>query len=305
VEILNPPGSSAAIVAVDNYDDQLVLQTFNGNDYDVAVMPKTGGQFSTFGSIGTSAQGAIADAGSIYYGTVTTGVKAYIKSVALTVDISTNSTFVAGQDGDHIYALQDAGGGRIWQYNKSGVLTQTLLGTDTNTPGCSVNSIAPVMNTHAIYWVRTCDYVVAIRFMALVGYTISAVSVGTAGSVDSIAADDTNIYWRGRVGANIVTGKTNRMTDVVTILTPPQPNGPRYIAVDATHVYWSTYSSNTAFPDGELRRVPIAGGATEVVAASQYSISSLAVDATHVYWTVNARPSEIPPKPGLILRMEK
>jgi hypothetical protein len=68
--------------------------------------------------------------------------------------------------------------------------------------------------------------------------------------------------------------------------------GARAIAVDATHVYWTSYSSagcpdddGPCSPDGAIRRVPISGGVATTLASGQASPAGLAVDEQNVYWT--------------------
>jgi hypothetical protein len=68
--------------------------------------------------------------------------------------------------------------------------------------------------------------------------------------------------------------------------------GARAVAVDATHVYWTSYSSagcpddgGPCSPDGAIRRVPIGGGIVTTLASGQESPAGLAVDEQNVYWT--------------------
>ncbi|MBK9000712.1 MAG: hypothetical protein IPM35_33745 [Myxococcales bacterium] len=66
----------------------------------------------------------------------------------------------------------------------------------------------------------------------------------------------------------------------------PSLKAPVDIAVDATHVYF-TASAFNAGNQGAIIRVPIGGGAPEVLATNQTAPFSIALDQTHVYW-VNA-----------------
>ena len=56
-------------------------------------------------------------------------------------------------------------------------------------------------------------------------------------------------------------------------------SGVTYVAVDDTHVYWTSFAGRRV-----LRRAK-AGGATEQVATGQMRPYGIALDATHVYWT--------------------
>jgi hypothetical protein len=51
---------------------------------------------------------------------------------------------------------------------------------------------------------------------------------------------------------------------------------PTYVAIDATHAYWST--------DTQIRRAPRGGGPVETLAQSLTNPMGVAVDDTHVYW---------------------
>ena len=60
------------------------------------------------------------------------------------------------------------------------------------------------------------------------------------------------------------------------------PDTPIHLALDATHVYWtSTYNDDT----GRVSRVRKRGGPVEVLASGQASPFALAVDKDHVYWS--------------------
>lgn len=52
---------------------------------------------------------------------------------------------------------------------------------------------------------------------------------------------------------------------------------PRNLAVDDSHVYWTT-------GDGKVQRVPKVGGAVETLASDQDSPGAVTVDATSVFW---------------------
>lgn len=54
-------------------------------------------------------------------------------------------------------------------------------------------------------------------------------------------------------------------------------NTPQGIAVDATNVYWTT-------TDGNVLKVPIAGGNSTTLATGQSNPLGIALDDTHVYW---------------------
>ncbi|MBI4955824.1 MAG: hypothetical protein HY908_27645 [Myxococcales bacterium] len=62
----------------------------------------------------------------------------------------------------------------------------------------------------------------------------------------------------------------------------PDESAPSFIALDATHVYWSA--------DTAVRRAPRAGGAVETLAGGQPIAMGLTVDESFVYWAMHDDP---------------
>jgi hypothetical protein len=56
-------------------------------------------------------------------------------------------------------------------------------------------------------------------------------------------------------------------------------NQPAAIAVDSSHVYWTTFAGDT------VMSVPLAGGIPKTLASNQFGADGIAVDSTTVYWT--------------------
>ncbi len=77
-------------------------------------------------------------------------------------------------------------------------------------------------------------------------------------------------------GASLPPGTT-------TLATGPGVNG---IALSATHVYWTEGASGAG---GAIRRVPLGGGAVEMLGTTTARPSGIAVDATHVYVATDAK----------------
>ena len=74
--------------------------------------------------------------------------------------------------------------------------------------------------------------------------------------------------------------KTTRATAAVAVLAEsPDATGAGDIALDATHVYWTTGKA------GGVYRVPKAGGPVEPIALAQDFPTGIAVDDEAVYWT--------------------
>jgi hypothetical protein len=95
-----------------------------------------------------------------------------------------------------------------------------------------------------------------------------------------IVLDAHNLYWTNAEGGQVM--KMPRTGGAPTPLATGQVK-PFGLAVDGVNVYWSNYAIGVPNALGQVRRVPIAGGAwTELAEATSYAV---AVDDTSVYWT--------------------
>ena len=113
-----------------------------------------------------------------------------------------------------------------------------------------------------------------------------------------VVADANNIYWVNEGTAwDWSDGelKQKPKNGGPTLVIATDLGRPRSVTVDATHVYW------TADFDGEVRSIPIGGGATTVL-GSTWEPYGVALDATHVYWTDTGTGVS---DPGSVLRVPK
>ncbi|HVU50104.1 MAG TPA: hypothetical protein VHL80_05430 [Polyangia bacterium] len=66
---------------------------------------------------------------------------------------------------------------------------------------------------------------------------------------------------------------------------PLAPYAPVGVVADAAHVYWTERGHGDAIPpDGAVMKMPLAGGAPEVLAAGLHGPGDLALDGDAVYW---------------------
>ncbi len=116
-----------------------------------------------------------------------------------------------------------------------------------------------------------------------------AVAVATVTDVDRLAADDQYVFWTSAFVGHL--GRLTRASGVTDlVVSDPFSPGPSRVEIDSGFVYWSTTGTTTSGqdnPDGELWRMPLAGGPHELVAEGQRHPRAIAFDSTYVYWGTN------------------
>jgi hypothetical protein len=140
---------------------------------------------------------------------------------------------------------------------------------------------------------RDDEYLYVAELEEVVRYAFAAMPSGPGESIariaggagaEAIRAHDGVVFWSdARDGAVWSRGRDGKVSRI------EGPNGSaKGIALDDSHVYWASYG------DGELRRAPIAGGASEKLArTSSYSEPwAIAVDDGDLFW-MNRRSAEI------------
>lgn len=100
----------------------------------------------------------------------------------------------------------------------------------------------------------------------------------TANVVYSLARAGERLYWTDPSGANIQS-MALAGGDVTNYSVGAYPtNGPNAIAVDDAYVYWNDVYEQT------VKRMPLGGGPTLVLASSQGYLAGVAADGQRVYW---------------------
>jgi hypothetical protein len=123
-----------------------------------------------------------------------------------------------------------------------------------------------------------------VRSMPLGGGAITISSSGQPGLVWSIALDATSMYMVSE-GSILTKVPLTGGTPVELAPSDGKGQGYNYVAVDATHVYWTT--------DDAVMKVPVGGGAPIILASNQQSSAGIVVDATNVYWTSGSNVSDV------------
>jgi hypothetical protein len=130
----------------------------------------------------------------------------------------------------------------------------------------------------SVYWVAFSDPCTVMKAPLGGG---SPTTLGSApGSGIGIAMDATSVYWITSQAVTKVSLTGGTPVTLAAITTFGQ--GIQGIAVDDANVYWTDGGN-----PGSVRKVPIQGGPTTLLATDLQHPAGIAVDATSVYW-VNA-----------------
>jgi len=139
----------------------------------------------------------------------------------------------------------------------------------------------------------TLDAVGCMNDLALYGATLYGASIGGArGGVVVVAAGLWAWPLDGSPGAPLAGGATSGALDAGAGTSdgadggpPLAPYAPVGVVADATHVYWTERGHGYAIPpDGALMKMPLAGGASEVLVAGLHGPGDLALDGDTLYW---------------------
>ena len=98
-----------------------------------------------------------------------------------------------------------------------------------------------------------------------------------------IAVDDTSVYWRdeGSDGQGRVMKVAKAGGGVAQQLATTTGEGPRFIAIDQTNLYWTSGSSDS----GAIVTSAKDGSKQTTLAVNQAGPRGLAVDDANVYWS--------------------
>jgi hypothetical protein len=106
----------------------------------------------------------------------------------------------------------------------------------------------------------------------------------TSGAVDG-GAGDGGIEGARDAGAADAAPADGASGDAADAAPPYTPYAPVGVVADATHVYWTERGLGIAIPsDGAVMKMPLAGGAPEVLVGGLHGPGDLALDGDTLYW---------------------
>ncbi|HEX3344858.1 MAG TPA: hypothetical protein VHS09_09815 [Polyangiaceae bacterium] len=122
-------------------------------------------------------------------------------------------------------------------------------------------------------------------------YTGPALPSGGAQGPGALAVDSAAVYWTAPPTTEALGGAVMSVPScggAASTLASPDASTSQVnlgaLAVAGSNVYWATQGDTSPSPDGQVMRVPAAGGASSVVVKDQLPVA-LTADATHLYWT--------------------
>ncbi|MFO0758437.1 MAG: hypothetical protein U0359_18235 [Byssovorax sp.] len=205
--------------------------------------------------------------------------------------------FEIALDADHVYWYNS--NGTIKKISKHGGSVKTLSASNFNPAAITVFG-------GLVYFAQydSWDAVKTIPVSGGATQVIAKLDLGGTG----LAVDDASIYWTSftmwpQKGSIM---RSPRLGGAPVMLVD-DAHGIQAMGVDGTHLYWSVFTDEADNPPapgpGGLRRVPIGGGAPEVVTTSN-DCSTFALDGDDVYWSYTG-PGLMSGETGKIMRVAK
>lgn len=188
------------------------------------------------------------------------------------------TTIATGENGPCCLVLNATD---LYYHSTRGIVRLPLAGgTPTALPETYGVGFALALDATNVYWRVDVSGGAQLLKMPLDGSS-APVSLVTSSSMGALVVNGSTLYWTMPAGTVAGAGAIAKMPVGGTASTSLASglNEPSDLAVDGTHVYFTTRQ------DGNVMKVPVAGGTPTVIASKQKFPSAIVVDGTSVYWT--------------------
>src|SRR5262249_43509579 len=139
-----------------------------------------------------------------------------------------------------------------------------------------------------VYWLDLIAGGGAIHYADIATQTVKTLPIAPTSFVGptGIAVDATYVYWSNK-GTSVGTSSIYRAnkTDgsgVTSLITSGTVSAIQSMAIDSTSIYYTSIYGGQPYTVGSI---PIGGGPTTTIAASEQFPLSVAADGTAIYWT--------------------
>ncbi len=185
-------------------------------------------------------------------------------------------------DGTSVYFTNETSG-QIMKAPLDGdggqTVTLTQAGTGATPAGVAVDGVA-------VYWANL--NAGTIDTVPLGGGIATPLASGLTLPI-LVTLDAQNVYVTCGDGTIHAIPKTGGGGGAGSVIVSGQgENGISGLAIDATHVYWSSNAT-----DGGIFQAPLSGGSPTQLVGGQNQAGSIAVDTTNVYWATSQNPGGI------------
>ena len=249
----------------------------------VVSVPRCGGAKVTLwtGSLGTGVGSGIAVGSGNVYWTGGSGVRAVPVAGGTSTLVSSKASYHLAIDSMNAY----------WtSYGPAGVVTKApLLGGKSTKLATAPYATDVAVDSESVYFTSNAG----VFKVPIAGGVTTTLWPGGAGGANLLAIDDSSVYWTASERGVMKVAKVGGAP--ITLATSREPQA---IAVDASNVYWTDWSScgvSCVTPESTIMKVPIDGGTTITLVAKQNLPDAIAVDDFGVYWLDNPQsgPGEV------------
>ena len=191
--------------------------------------------------------------------------------------VSIPATFRIALDATHVYFTQSQAG-TVSRVSHDGTVLQVL----------AAGQISPsliALNANGVYWTAQ-DTILGMPLDGGTPVELTRSPEFTFFAGD-IAVNATHLFWTNGESASSI-DRVPLEGGLPTVLASGDAiTNPRAIAIDDTHVYWSSSSDFNGATDSSLMKVPLDGGTVTVLASGLEQVVDIALYGDQLYFVIN------------------